>query len=690
MEKKGWWYEQPLVISAIQVHVKKGSKAAFDEYVSKAGYNVEQLLHLFAPENDLMTYYEEEKHGAKLDDYLAYTEKAGIKKIVYTNTHGLSVAKSAENEKYRQIGKDGKPDYIYGIYNLACINPHGEFHKDVIKNIRGLCRHKIDGIFFDGPINRGCYCEVCQADFKKRYGHSIFEATPREFNEMRVDTLTEHLKEIYSVIKSINPEIAVYINNSALRPDVTGSNTRKVYDYVDMLGAEGGFYEPHYGIDSLWRTSAFMKRLESVIDDPLKERKPIVNFIAANDSGVSLQLKTAGETAITYAHTLANGANVWYGFHYDVFKGMNTPAAKKAEEYNKFILDHKDLFKASASCAKVALMWSENTANYYASSVSGSDFTDAKDTGFKERGDHRVALFAFVDMFERSHILFDIVDEKNIENGEIDKYDTLVLPTVACLSDENAERIKKFVKNGGTVLGNFDVASYNEYGVFAGESKLSEVFGFKGKPTLYSCSWGSIMFKAANHPALSYVDAPQHLACFLDLKREYEKDVNVLMTAHPPMDSVYSVMPEERYPAFTERKYGKGKAYYLSGTFGETLAKRKVNAYRKTIKGLIEYVSHPVVKCDEKGLYEVSLRRQEDRFLFHIVNMTGEMERPIEKVLSLDNLHFEIDLGGFGLDKNKYTLRAIRGGKLKNLKQSGSVVSFDLDKVDEYEIVVIE
>ena len=95
MDKKHWWQDQPLVISAIQVFVEKGSKEAFDEYVSKAGYNVEQLLHLFAAKNVTMTYYEEDEHGKKLDDYLAYTKKAGIKKICYTNTHDLSLKKAA-------------------------------------------------------------------------------------------------------------------------------------------------------------------------------------------------------------------------------------------------------------------------------------------------------------------------------------------------------------------------------------------------------------------------------------------------------------------------------------------------------------------------------------------------------------------------------------------------------------------
>ena len=107
MCKNHWWQEQPLVISAIQHRETEGSKKAFDEYVSKSGYNVEQLFHLFAPEKGTMTYYEEEKHGKILDDYIAYTKKAGIKKIVYTNTHCLTPDKAAEHENFWQLKKNG-------------------------------------------------------------------------------------------------------------------------------------------------------------------------------------------------------------------------------------------------------------------------------------------------------------------------------------------------------------------------------------------------------------------------------------------------------------------------------------------------------------------------------------------------------------------------------------------------------
>lgn len=693
MDKKHWWQEQPLTISAIQLASKEGSKKAFDEYVSKSGYNVEQLFHLFAHDGADMVYFQEEVHGKKLDEYLEHTKDKGIRKIVYTNTHGLTRKMGEEHPEYWQIGKDGKPLTVYGIYNLACVNPNGAFHKRIMKDVEALCKHDIDGIFFDGPIMRdaGCYCEVCQADFKKKFGHSIFEATPQEMHKMRVDSVTEHVKLAHDLIQSINPEILLYINNSALRPDVIGSNARRLNDHVDVLGSEGGFYWPRTWKDMVWQTSGFMKHLECIIGDPVKANKPMVNFIAANDASLSCQTKTLGETALTYAQTLANGANVWYGFHQEVFEVIQTPAAKKAKEFNEFILANKEYYKASKTCARVALMWSDSTANYYSSSVAASDFTIEAQSMSKYKGDHRISVFGFIDLLERCHVQFDIVDECAISNGILSNYDCLIMPEVACLSDDNAQKIAKFVEDGGNLLGNFDVATYDENGTPVGESKLKDVFGLVGKPDIFSIgNWWSLMFKATEHPVLDALEVDRHAATILDIKWQYADDVKVLMVAHPPRDSVYGDIPTERYPVYVEHKYGKGRAYYLSGNFCETLEERNNAEYRKMIKGFCDYNARPVVQCDDTGMYEVVLRKQEDKFLLHIVNITGAMERPINRVTPLHNLSFKLSVDGFGINKDKYSIKTLRGGKLDNVCQNGSEISFSIDILNEYEVVVLE
>ena len=72
--KKYWWQEQPLTISAVQCGLGDPDEWVLDEYVSKYGFNTEQLLHPLAKGH--MGYYNETEHGEKLDPYLKKSPRA--------------------------------------------------------------------------------------------------------------------------------------------------------------------------------------------------------------------------------------------------------------------------------------------------------------------------------------------------------------------------------------------------------------------------------------------------------------------------------------------------------------------------------------------------------------------------------------------------------------------------------------
>lgn len=689
-DKKSWWVEElPLTISAIQCSIEENKESVFDEYVSKYGFNTEQLYYLLA--DGYINYFNDDIQGERLDKYLSKVKKKGMREILYTNVHCMSHEMSAKHPQFSQRNRNGEVIYAYNVFNFICVNPDGPFHKHFINEVRKIARHNIDGIFLDGPVmpEGGCFCESCQKSFFKMFGRSIFEATAREIRQMRVEAVTGHVKGVREAIKSVNPNIALYINNSALRGDFVGSNTRKIYEYVDLIGAEGGFHKPLTDLSMFWQNSAFMKHLECITGDPRTADKPIVNFFAANESGVRNLLHTPAETLLTYAHTLAGGGNVWYGTHFDIFEGKDMEGMKTAKQMNEFILDNKFLFKPSKTCARVALMWSESTANNYSSSIEESDFTN-KQNAPEDLGDHRAALFSVVDVLEKYHIQFDIIDEVEILKSERLNYQAIILPTVACMSDGVAKKLKNYVKEGGNILANFAVALYNENGEFLNESRLGEIFGFKGAPKIFKTSY-AYMFKNKDDAVLEELYSPRLPAPPLDVEWEYSEEVEVLFGTSRSMSSIYETMPTERYPSVVKNFYGKGKAYYVSGTFLEARNERNVLDYEKIVKGFCDSCSLRVVDSDAAGLYEVVLRRQNDRYILHIVNMTGNMSRPFERIVPLYDVKFNLDLSGFDVpSKNAYSVSSVRGAGINNLTQNGDIISFSLDKISEYEIISIE
>ncbi len=118
------------------------------------------------------------------------------------------------------------------------------------------------------------------------------------------------------------------------------------------------------------------------------------------------------------------------------------------------------------------------------------------------------------------------------------------------------------------------------------------------------------------------------------------------------------------------------------------MAARTLPDYAALVTAIVRHASAPVVESAAPGLYEATLRRQEGRFILHVVNLTGAMSRPVEAVVPLRDLGFALHLDGFGAAAGR--LRTLRGGALRDVRGENGTVSFTLDKLEAYEVVVIE
>lgn len=672
-----WWNDEPHIISAVQCKFEDEDSWTLNEYVAKSGFNTEQLLHLTGKGH--MAYYDEETHGAKLDEYLKQSRKLGIREIVYYNTHCLTPEIIKQHPDWQQLKKDGNPIPAYTIYTLCCVN--GGWFDDFIKNIANLCQHDIDGIFLDGPVmlEDGCYCDTCRKIFLERFGKPIYEGTRIELQSMRVDSVTEFIKKTNKIVKSINPEILLYLNNSALRADITGSNSRKVEPYVDMIGAEGGFVRAD-NKTSLWSVSSKAKHIETVANG-----KPTVTFVLGNQSSLAYYMHNPVETKILYAQTYANGSNAWYGMSGSASQFKDSPGSKAAIEFNQFIQSNKELYQKSKSCAKVALMWSQESANNYASSVEQSDFTKEQSAGFKERGDHYTELMSFYDILTREHIQFDIVDEVSVLEG-LDKYQLVILPDCACMSDEVAAAISSYVEKGGNICTTFDSGFYNADGNYAEMPKLAAVQGilkvegvvrYPSNGTAYQqlgdCPW---LFKG-----LSACLLPNPL---LSVKCVPDDGSVTVSTSLVPMSSVYTVLPTAGFPGIILNRYGKGNSVYMAGTFGVCYSDRSHPDYAEIVKNIVLKYSTPVVESDCLGSVEMVLRQQQGRYILHLINLTGEMTRPIKRVVPLTDIKITVHLEHEPLPPN-----TAQGEKLKEIRLGKNEVSFILSGLTDYEVVVI-
>ncbi|NLC67393.1 MAG: hypothetical protein GX754_01105 [Clostridiaceae bacterium] len=322
---------------------------------------------------------------------------------------------------------------------------------------------------------------------------SLYDATDEQRLLFNVDSVTEFVQKTHNIMKAEKPDILLYLNNSALRADVTGSNTRKVEPYVDMLGAEGGFV--WVTKDSpLWHVSPMAKQIEAQSNG-----KPTVIFIAGDYKPRSYYMHTACETRIYYAQAVANGANVWYGIHGPT-EQMDTPGGAAAVEFNKFL-------------------------------------------------------------------------------------------------------------------------------------RKNEVFA------------------------------------------EYSE----------PMEGRYLPMPETFYPGVLHNCSGRGWSIYFAATFGEFFNKYTNPDYKRMLLNAVYQFADPLVITDAPGSVEVVLRRKDDKYILHLINMTGEMERPIQRVIHIYNVKMELHL-----DRPASCISSITGQDPADFEIFEKGCRFTIPEIKEYEVLVIE
>lgn len=676
-----WWEEGPLIISALQYQWGEDPYENLKKHVAVNDYNVEQLFHLFGEGS--WAYYNEEKHGEKLERYLKEAHACGLRVIVYDNIHSMPMTMEQEHPDWPCVDRKGKHILTYdGVQYVFCLN--SSYADYLMEQLEGMCSHDIDGIFLDGPSmpQGGCYCPHCRGEFLSMFGHSMDTSTYEEILQFNIKTCTDILKRARETIDCIKPGTLLYLNNSALCADVNGRHTRYAEPYVDMLGAEGGFVWADR-TTPLWNLSAMAKQIETQA-----KGKPTVIFIAGDYKPWSYCMHTAAETRLYYAQSLANGANIWYGIHGPASQ-FETPGGYAAHEFNRFIKENSSIYKDTKSFSRVALIWSQDSANFYSSSVERTDFSKEEKIGKTDilKGDHRASFLGFVEVLIRAHVQFDVLDEESIEEGALGKYDLAILPTVACMRDSVAEKCHAFVEGGGNLISTMDTGFYGANGKSAAEPKLANLQGITtvegfaeyknpGSGYLRIISDSDIMtnvsWKYTPSPTLAIRAVPATVA-------------NICAEYCTPMPGRYGTLPGGWFPAIWTHEYGKGRSIYFAGAVGEFYNSKANPDTQVMLKNAVLSSCNPVVTSDAPGSVEIVLRKQKDRFIIHFINATGEMVRPLQKILPVHDVRVMLNIGW-----PLHSITPVTSGTHIDFESTDSGCSFTIPKIGDYEVFVIK
>ncbi len=691
-----WWEKEPLriidLVTAFEpINARPPAEVAALKV--KLGFNAEHfgvMLHRQGLD-DQGFYFVSKVAGRVNEDYLKeYLREArtrGLRVMIYFNVHWFNKAFGEQHPDWRQIREDGRPlDDVYQTGTSFCVNsPWREWCFQVL---RDLCAYPIDGIFYDGPVffPQTCYCRFCREKYRQLYGGEMPSKRNRRGKAFanllafQARSLADFLRDSRRVIKSARADLAFYMNGGVRGGNwATGRFNRLLVAEQDLLGSEGGFIYGDLTRTPLWKPGLTARLLETQAP-----RKPRVIFAAAGHKPWTFSILPAAELRLLYADSIANGANVWFGF--TPFEA-HQPEMDALAHMNRFLAAHGAYFTNTRSEARVALVWSDVSAGFYAG--SDAQLIDiARVPSPTEVGNLDGEFNGLADALIRSHTPFDVIDDVSLEREPLDRYALIVLPNVACMSAQTAQRLREYVRAGGNLLATFETSLYDETGLRRQDFALADVFGVEhGGRIVGPTRWDFMKATGAPSPWLEGIRRELLPSTHYHV-RVRARTAQPILWFTRPLAGTYDGIPElSDEPALLVQRFGQGRVLYFAGDLGNALQGFHLGEHLRLVRNTLRELAPELVKLENAAQsVEVVLRSQPGRKLLHLVNFTGEMTRPIQRVLPLRDVRIELRA-----EAAPRRVRALASGVVLPFHRASSGwIGFTLPRLQEYEVIVIE
>ena len=171
-------------------------------------------------------------------------------------------------------------------------------------------------------------------------------------------------------------------------------------------------------------------------------------------------VQTEAETRIWVAEGTANGMRPWFtkfsGVLYDK-RWLNTVDNIYQVHYRS-----ERYLRNTANMARVGMVFSEQSGNY------------GRETWQQKSGDHALGMYhALIE----DRMPFEMVNDRLLDEEHLKPFRLLILPNIAALSNDQCDQLRKFVKNGGSIVATFETSLYDEAGRKRIDFGLADLFG---------------------------------------------------------------------------------------------------------------------------------------------------------------------------------------------------------------------
>ena len=713
------WWRGPLCISDVQftpdelrdLGPDRAAKALAD-----LGFNVHEQALPALPGYEgsfLRAPWKPEEYKSFFDACHAH----GIRVTPYLNVHGFYAELANDHPDWPQRLPDGKLA-LQG--NARWVPPcyNGPWRDFALKAIGEMAQqYPIDGIFLDGPAlyYETCYCDSCRDHFRRASGHTLpawgnwnDPAWPA-FLRFRDETLVRLLSDIRKQLDAARPgeHLVLYMNNESLSATwVHARRTRMLAPYLDILGNErANVFNTPPPTTPLWLVGAAVKILET----QAAQGQPTVQYCCFRHLPWDYFGLPPDEYRVHVAGALANGAHpqVMGGWRY-----LDKDLQGVVRDLDRLQCENPDVFCGTRSAANVALLWPQSTADFGGVRTPMLATTLARiypppPPGAPPATASGVAVvleefYGWAEALMRGNIPYDILDEASLQEGAdaLARYQAIILPFAQCLSDACCAALAEYVRRGGHLVATGTSSLCDEWDKQRPDFALAGVFGasYAGRllgpfpidyvelsPDARSSSATAGLLAEIAHSVIPA--PPSAVAVRARTASTLAVHLQKLLTRYEPLQREAAPVP-----AALANHHGEGSCVFLPGAFGSGYWQHHFPDYRRLLLNALLWRCSPPVGLrtshnDVPETVEVSWRQTADRrFLLHLVNHTGMMSRPIERLLPLHDLHVVLPALA---SARQLCARALVSRADLPVDWSDRVPRLRLPRLDAYEVIIL-
>ena len=567
-----------------------------------------------------------------LPRYLEMAHEKGIIALGYYSINYCKPLKPIHPEWLMEMLDDGRPP----SENLGwfCFNaPYRDWLTEYL--IEFLDNMDLDGFYFDdlnwgshdkGPWYPSCCCRYCEKLFHKETGLAIprkvdFDSLDfRRFVNWRYEKFKDFIHHIFRGIRQKHPN-AILDLQTYMEPTADWSlghplNPLHLEDF-------GGYIFNCTG-RSLREPSFVAKELRAT-GTPFSVFRNQTDTLQGFGSA---PYPDRFSTAVFAFSSIANGGQpcgIPFGdkppvLQKDIMKWVFTELKKRADYI------YGDTVKY------VALHYSQQNRDFRPSELPRNRWK-AHQGELGQKDTHGT-----YEMLNRSHILFDFILDEQLNYEMLSKYRVLFLSTSTCLSEKQCVEIRKYVKEGGTLIATHETSLFDELGRKRDNFALADVLGvdYKGPQE-----------EGAAHPVI-YVPQDQdirkefgYVVCFTGeesaVNVRIDANVEVLCTrsilkAEPPWKSgrpwgrepLDDFDPKKNYdssdPTVTLHSYGKGQAIYITGDVGTAYMNNPYPPLKRFVDYLVKKMRSPIEIKAPEAIEVTAAHRSSRELMIHLVN----------------------------------------------------------------------